>query len=161
MLRRREFLKSGAAVAAAQMMPKVLFAVDARVAQPVRALAAAAMIWPTDSVMVPILKGGAAARISSSGNGVQQGELPDLHAVFVKEIRCEMVPETVSLHLFAFTRYRLYVNGVAVGRGPCRYQNARPEYDTREIAKYLRAGVNRITPSTAMRCPIYSPHTRG
>ncbi len=144
MLRRREFLKSGAVVAAAQMVPKVLFAVDARGAQPVRALAAAAMIWPTDSVAVPVLKGGHAASIASSGTGVQPDELPDLHAVFVKEIRFATVPETVAMHLFAFTRYRLSVNGVVVGRGPCRYQNARPKYDTREIAQYLRTGVNRI-----------------
>ena len=144
MLRRREFLKSGVAVAAVQMMPEVMFAVAAPGEQPVRALTTAAMIWPVDSVAVPILKGGHAASIASSGMGVHPDELPDLHAVFLKELRFATVPETVSLHLFAFTRYRLSVNGVAVGRGPCRYQNARPEYDTREIGKYLRKGLNRI-----------------
>jgi alpha-L-rhamnosidase len=146
MLRRREFLQSVAAVASTQMIPKVLFALPTRDEGevPLGALTAAAMIWPVDSVVVPLLKGGHAASIASSGNGAQPGGLPDLHAAFVKEIRFELVPEKVLLHLFAFTRYRLSVNGVAVGRGPCRYQNARPEYDTREIAKYLRVGVNRI-----------------
>lgn len=68
----------------------------------------------------------------------------DLHAVFRADFLFETAPEAALLHLFAFTRYRLYVNGVYAGRGPSRYQNQEPEYDTRDLSSLLHSGRNVI-----------------
>jgi len=38
----------------------------------------------------------------------------------------------------------LYVNGNYIGRGPSRYQNQRPEYDSRDIRRALQPGRNTI-----------------
>ena len=44
----------------------------------------------------------------------------------------------VLLHLFADTRYRLFVNDTFVAYGPGRFVTARPEYDTHEISPHLQ-----------------------
>lgn len=67
-----------------------------------------------------------------------------LHAGFRRDIVLDEMPSDVSIHLFAYTRYKLFVNGEYVGRGPNRFENRRPEYDTWQIAPYLRAGQNCI-----------------
>jgi len=100
------------------------------------------MIWSAKSVPVPIQSGGRATGIASSSSGAPKDPVADLHSVFAKEIVLAVSPTRAQLHLFAFTRYRLYVNGSYIGRGPCRYQNQRPEYDTRDIAGSLSAGRN-------------------
>jgi hypothetical protein len=38
----------------------------------------------------------------------------------------------------------LYVNGNYMGRGPSRYQNQRPERDSRDIRRALHSGINTI-----------------
>ncbi|MGC8549408.1 MAG: alpha-L-rhamnosidase N-terminal domain-containing protein [Acidobacteriaceae bacterium] len=68
----------------------------------------------------------------------------DQHAVFIREFDLDSVPAGASMRIFAYTRYRLYVNGVYVGRGPSRFQNQRPEYDTRDIGGQLRPGKNTV-----------------
>jgi alpha-L-rhamnosidase len=88
---------------------------------------------------VPLIAGGGADAIAFPAEKIPT---PDLHSVFAKEFTLSAAPAHGLLHLFAFTRYRLYVNGTYVGRGPCRYQNQRPEYDTRDISSLLRAGRN-------------------
>jgi hypothetical protein len=102
------------------------------------------MIWSAESVPVPIELSGRAASISSSSDGHPAFVLPDLHAVFIKEVTLSAVPPRALIHIFAYTRYRLYINGIYQGRGPSRYQNERPEYDTREISGALLAGKNTI-----------------
>ncbi len=67
-----------------------------------------------------------------------------LHAGFRRDIRLNDKPSDASIHLFAYTRYKLYVNGQYVGRGPNRFENRRPEYDSWPIASYLRAGQNSV-----------------
>jgi alpha-L-rhamnosidase len=47
-----------------------------------------------------------------------------------------------TLHLFADTRYRLFVNGEFVAYGPGRFVTAHPEYDTHDLTPLLRAGEN-------------------
>ena len=53
-------------------------------------------------------------------------------------------PSSFPLHLFADTRYRLRVNQAFVATGPGRFLTGHPEYDTHELAPYLRAGENLI-----------------
>jgi len=46
------------------------------------------------------------------------------------------------LHLFADTRYRLWVNGAFAAYGPGRFVTASPEYDTIELGRWLKPGAN-------------------
>jgi len=47
-------------------------------------------------------------------------------------------------HIFADSRYILWINGQYVDRGPCRFDPQRPEYDTMDISKFLKQGENTI-----------------
>lgn len=51
-------------------------------------------------------------------------------------------PAAAVLHLFADTRYRLFVNEVFVAYGPGRFVTAHPEFDTHDLAALLQAGEN-------------------
>ena len=64
------------------------------------------------------------------------------HAAFRKSLILTSAPVQAQIQLFAYTRYQLFVNGEYVGRGPNRFENRRPEYDTWEIAPRLHAGTN-------------------
>lgn len=144
-LKRRQFLLSSAAVAAVPLLERsVLFAARPN-AEGIRSpLASAQVIWSADAPPVPILGGGVATEIASSSSGPRPQTTPDLHSIFAKEIQLRTSPNRALLHLFAFTRYRLYVNGIYIDRGPCRYQNQRPEYDTHDLQQHLRAGKNTL-----------------
>jgi alpha-L-rhamnosidase len=140
-LKRRDFLIRGAAAAAAPVVvKKAIFAAPA-VEEQSTALGSAQIICCARSVPVPIQSGGSAEGIASSSDGLRDST-PDLHSVFAKEFTLGEVPSSAILHLFAFTRYRLYVNGDYIGRGPSRYQNQRPEYDCRDVRQWLQAGRN-------------------
>jgi alpha-L-rhamnosidase len=142
-LKRREFLIQGAAAAASPIVAgTATFVAPIMAAGPPTVLASAQIIWSAETAPVAIQSGGAAERISSSSDGSPKGATPDLHCVFAKEITLSTAPSLSIFHLFAFTRYRLYVNGNYVGRGPCRYQNERPEYDSRDIRSWLQPGRN-------------------
>jgi hypothetical protein len=150
---RREFLKSTLATTAAISLPTVTFLATKSQAQsqsqsqpqaPTLDLTAN-LIWSADSLPVPTLREGHAVDIASSANGptpVAPVETPDIHSVFVKHFSLETLPTAAHIHLFAYTRYRLYVNGKYLGRGPCRFQNQHPEYDTRDILAALHPGPN-------------------
>lgn len=47
-----------------------------------------------------------------------------------------------TIHLFADSRYHLFVNGQFVGFGPSRFFPEAPQYDTYDISRYLRHGDN-------------------
>ena len=104
------------------------------------ALDAAQVIWCANARPVDLLSGGKAEGIASSSNGSSRDRTLDIHCVFAKEFMVNAAPSKAVIHIFAFTRYRLYVNGVYVARGPSRYQNQRPEYDSRDIGPQLRIG---------------------
>jgi len=48
------------------------------------------------------------------------------------------------LHLFADTRYRLWVNGEVVAYGPARFIPSHPEYDSVDLRPWLRKGRNAL-----------------
>ncbi|MDD6209565.1 MAG: family 78 glycoside hydrolase catalytic domain [Bacteroidales bacterium] len=49
-----------------------------------------------------------------------------------------------SIHLYAFSRYALYVNGRYINFGPSRSYPQHPYYDSYDITPYLKAGENVI-----------------
>ena len=102
------------------------------------------MVWTSESAPVPVRRDGRASAIAGSASGTKAPGAVDQHAIFTKELSLSHVPALAELHLFAYTRYRLYVNGQYVGRGPSRFQNQRPEYDSRNIAQFLQTGRNVI-----------------
>jgi hypothetical protein len=65
-------------------------------------------------------------------------------AAFRRAFTLAARPARAEFHLFADTRYRLTVNGVIVGHGPSRFKRQAPEYDTHDLAPFLRAGENVI-----------------
>lgn len=147
-MKRREFLKSGTAAGVGAALPAVAFlrpgaqSSMAEAQTPGAQMLTAQMMWCAQPVEVPLKKDGPAAGIASSSGGRAPLVTPDLHVVFAKEFTLEQAPAKATIQLFAYTRYRLYINGVYYGRGPSRYQNQRPEYDTRDIAAVLRSGRN-------------------
>jgi hypothetical protein len=53
-------------------------------------------------------------------------------------------PAAASLRIFADSRYRLFVNGAYIARGPARSDPRFQTYDIIDLAPHLRAGVNLI-----------------
>ncbi|MCX6926780.1 MAG: hypothetical protein NT154_26780 [Verrucomicrobia bacterium] len=47
-----------------------------------------------------------------------------------------------TLHIFADSRYMLWVNGRYVLRGPCRFNPKRPEYDSVDLRPFVQTGTN-------------------
>ena len=66
------------------------------------------------------------------------------YVAFRKNFDLDQKPASAPLHLFADSRYLLWVNGRHVLRGPCRFNPKRPEFDTLDIAPHLRAGANTL-----------------
>lgn len=52
--------------------------------------------------------------------------------------------ETTCIHLFADTRFRLFVNEQFIAYGPARFVTQFPEYDTFALEKYLQPGKNTL-----------------
>ena len=53
-------------------------------------------------------------------------------------------PASAQLHVFADTRYRLWVNEIFVAYGPARFVTTHPEYDSHDLTSLLRAGENLV-----------------
>lgn len=65
-------------------------------------------------------------------------------ALFRRKFSLKSEVKNATLHLFADTRYRLIINGTTVGHGPGRFHVAHPQYDSWNIAPFLKAGDNVI-----------------
>jgi len=74
----------------------------------------------------------------------ETGEGLNRWALLRRTFTLSAAPSAGELNLFADTRYRLLINGHVVGHGPARFFLARPEYDTHDLAPYLREGENVI-----------------
>jgi alpha-L-rhamnosidase len=66
------------------------------------------------------------------------------YVAFRKTFDIASPPQRASLHIFADSRYILWINGRYVDRGPCRFDPKRPEYDTLDVRTFLREGKNVI-----------------
>ncbi len=52
--------------------------------------------------------------------------------------------EAVTINLFADSRYILWINGIEVLRGPCRFDPASPSYDSADVTPLLKKGKNAV-----------------
>jgi len=84
-------------------------------------------IWPASWIAVP--------GESATGYGVYQ---------FRKNIEIETVPSSFIVHASADNRYKLYVNGQLVSLGPARGEMYHWNFETINIAPYLKQGKNNI-----------------
>lgn len=78
-------------------------------------------------------------------------DLRDAYVNFRADFSLDTAPGEAVFRLSADSRYRLWVNGVMVGRGPERCWPSLMAVDERSVTNLLRAGVNRIA------VQIYSP----
>lgn len=78
--------------------------------------------------------------IWSDGHGTGRNRF----VLFRHRLEIESVPAHADLHLFADTRYRLWINGHVAGYGPARFLPSHPEFDTIDLAPWLQAGRNTI-----------------
>lgn len=78
-------------------------------------------------------------------------DLRDAYVNFRSDINLETLPTDATLRLTADSRYRLWVNGAFVGRGPERTWPSSIAVDERLVTRFLRPGVNRIA------VQVYSP----
>lgn len=51
---------------------------------------------------------------------------------------------TATINIFADSRYILWINGVEVLRGPCRFDPVSPSYDSADVTSFLNKGKNAI-----------------
>jgi len=61
---------------------------------------------------------------------------------FSQTVNLAEAPATAVIHLFADTRYRLFVNGRVLRHGPCRFFPSAPEYDSVDLLSSLQQGTN-------------------
>ncbi len=78
-------------------------------------------------------------------------DLSEAYLNFRADLVLDAVPPQALLHISADSRYRLWVNGTFVGRGPERSWPSSMAVDERPVGHLLRPGVNRIA------VQVYSP----
>ena len=66
------------------------------------------------------------------------------YVAFRKDFDLAALPDTAMLHLFADSRYMLWINETYVLRGPCRFDPKRPEYDSVDVHSFLHRGANHM-----------------
>ena len=64
----------------------------------------------------------------------------NLYVYFRRTFDLTAAPREALAHVSADGRYRLFVNGAYVGRGPARCEPLFQYVDTHDLAPYLRAG---------------------
>lgn len=81
-------------------------------------------------------------------------DLSEVYLNFRVDVDLAAAPASAVLHLSADSRYRLWVNGVFIGRGPERSWPSSMAVDAQDVAACLRAGRNQI--AVQVYCPGYS-----
>ncbi len=71
-------------------------------------------------------------------------DLPNKHAQARRTFALKKVPKQAEIRITADSRYRLWVNGNSVSRGPARGYQASWPFDRVDIAPFLRVGQNVI-----------------
>lgn len=79
----------------------------------------------------------------------------DLYGLFRRSFEITGAVRSAQLHLFADTRYQLFVNGEFVEFGPVRFDPRFPLFDTHDLAGRLRPGRNVI----AVQVNYFGMHT--
>ncbi len=77
--------------------------------------------------------------------------------LFRKQLQLETKPERFLVHVSADNRYRLFVNGTAVSWGPANSDLAHWNYETVDLAPFLRAGSNQLAAQVWRAVPGASP----
>ncbi len=63
---------------------------------------------------------------------------------FRRKVNLDPSPRSASLRIFADVRYILWINGHYEDRGPCRFQDNGPEYDTLDVSHSFHPGENTL-----------------
>ncbi|MBK1879735.1 alpha-L-rhamnosidase N-terminal domain-containing protein [Pelagicoccus mobilis] len=74
----------------------------------------------------------------------REGKGRNRFAAFRRTFALRSKPEKALVQVFADTSYQLFVNGVFVQFGPVRFDVRNPQFDTHDIAQYLKSGDNVI-----------------
>ena len=64
---------------------------------------------------------------------------------YFRENDLKAIPEKIIVHLSADSRYRFYVNGSLVSWGPAEGDVENWNYETVDIASFLKEGKNRLS----------------
>jgi len=67
-----------------------------------------------------------------------------VYVAFRKRFDVTGPPQAAALHIFADSRYLLWVNGQYVNRGPCRFDPKAPEYDSLDVTDFVKRGANAV-----------------
>ena len=78
-------------------------------------------------------------------------DLSEVYINFRRDLVLEKPPTKARFVLTADSRYKLWINGIYVGRGPARSWPDTMALDDLDIAPYLRAGPNHLA------LQVYSP----
>jgi hypothetical protein len=78
---------------------------------------------------------------------------------FRKEIELSSVPTSYIIHVSADNKYRLFVNGKNLGTGPARSNLANWNFETFDIAPYLKTGKNLVV-ATVWNFAQYRPYAQ-
>lgn len=90
--------------------------------------------------------------------GVPSARLRDYGVYhFRKTIQLETVPQTYVIHVSADNRYKLFVNDSLVSLGPCRGDLSNWNFETLDIARFLKVGKNTLAAVVwfyGQACPV-------
>ena len=106
-------------------------------------LASVAAADPASIVLTPDAPG-EALRATAIWTDQPVPEKDAVHGAFRTAFDLAAVPSAADLRIFAASRYRLWINGTYVLRGPARFELQAAEYDRLDVARYLHAGRNEV-----------------
>jgi hypothetical protein len=72
------------------------------------------------------------------------GRGQNIFVLFLCRFTIEEIPGSCPFNIFADSLYRLRVNGQVIGFGPARFLPSHPQYDSYNLAPWLRAGSNTV-----------------